>query len=110
MPFGERQYPWSDLDPEPHPVLPAIRDQARHPGSTVSDGRHDSPSGQPAVDGSTEQAAPPSVGRGHRASVTSLKIDAVFGAASLTGPRKADQADNQGRPCRTLDHAVSLCL
>ena len=74
-----RQHPWSIRDQEPHPVRPATSDQARHPDSTISDGRDDSPSGQLAVGSSTEQAA-------------SLKSDAVFGAAGLTGPQKADQA------------------
>ena len=68
-----RQHPWSIRDQEPHPVRPATSDQARHPDSTVSDGRDDSPSGQLAVDSSIEQAAPPA-GRGPRSSDTSLKI------------------------------------
>ena len=84
-----RQHPWSIRDQEPHPVRPATSDQARHPDSTVSDGRDDSPSGQLAVDSSIEQAAPPPAGRGLRPSDTSLKSDTVFGAAGLTGPRKA---------------------
>jgi hypothetical protein len=87
-----RQHPWSIRDQEPHPVRPAISNQARHPDSTVSDGRDDSPSDQLAIDSSTEQAAPPPTGRGPHPSDTSLKNNAVFGAAGRIGPRKADQA------------------
>src|SRR5947207_2050296 len=87
-----RQHPWLIRDQEPHPVQPATGDQARHPDSTVSDGRDDSPSGQLAVDSITEQAAPPPIGRGSRPLYISLKSDAVFSAAGLIGPRKADQA------------------
>src|SRR5579859_2869517 len=87
-----RQYPWSIRNQEPHPVRPATSDQACHPDSTLSNGRNDSPFGQLAVDSSTKQAAPPPAGCGPRLSDISLKSDAVFGAAGLTGPRKADQA------------------
>jgi len=48
---------------EPDPVRPATSDQARHPGSTVGGGRDDDPSGQPAVDSSTAQAAQPPAAR-----------------------------------------------
>ena len=109
-------HPWRlpfETRREPHPVRPATSDQARHPDSTVSDGRDDSPSGQPAVGSSTEQAAPPPAGCGPRVSETSLKNGAVFGAAGLTGPRKAYQGNNQGRPLsdpRSRRWSVSLTV
>jgi len=111
-PTRRRPSLWSIRDRELYHVGPATGDQARHPDSTVSDGRDgrdDRPDGHSAVDGSTVQAAPPA-GCGHRASEISLKNDAVFGATGFTGPREVDQGNNQGRPRRTLDHAVGTCL
>jgi hypothetical protein len=57
----------------PHLVRPATSDEARYSDSTVSDGRDDSPSSQPAVGSLIEQVATPPTGRGPRVSETSKK-------------------------------------
>jgi hypothetical protein len=48
---------------DPWPIYPATSDQVCHPDSTVGRGRGDDPSGKPAVDGSTQQAAQPPAAR-----------------------------------------------